>query len=150
MTTSTGVTWEPAGVTYGRYWNIEMWYGRYEELCSIGYDPYTLRWAVAPRYPTGGTGSTAPGSGPSYPEANCVTVSPAGTWSRSTSSGKSTVFNAGVNISGLVGFDMKLTANYGTTSNAERIVYYRVTRSSIKLCGNNDTPATAGIVIEKP
>lgn len=83
------------------------------------------------------------GRRPSY--GHCAAVPAGSTWRRYRSDGSPYRLSGGVSAGGMVGFDLAVEKQYGTSTHT--LVYAVTGRKS--MCGNNSVPSTASVVIER-
>ena len=76
------------------------------------------------------------------PAANFCTSIAKGTWARSLTTGDKFKASGGVKTSSVLGISLKINANYGSSSNKERILYYRPSKT-VTICGDTDYPSMA-------
>ena len=134
----SGFGWiPPAGNGYRRY-SVELNYGRYETERTNCLGNKTTYVKYKARYETGGTGLGQLDSKPTY--THCTTVA-LGEWYREESNGSKYNHGAGVEFSGVVGFDLGVEGQYGI---AKRLSYF-ITGSK-KMCGSNRDPSLASNV----
>ena len=90
---------------------------------------------------TGGT-DTCTATAPNWtPYANVAS----GDWHRTRTDGKDYYLEGGVKIKDVIGIDLSSQRAYASSHK----MIYNVSGSAKKMCGNNNTPATAGKVQEK-
>lgn len=78
---------------------------------------------------------------------NCVSVSSGVIWKRIVDDGRPYQLSYGVNLSAVFyGVDLAVEKNYGPS---HHVLKYRVVGAGHRMCGSNDTPATASIVMER-
>lgn len=132
--TTTGVSFTWPEASSDRYFDAQIQYGKFETLCQGVH----TAWWFRPRFPTGGYRERLISYNPSW--TNCAPVS-AGLWSRTSTSGNHWNLSTAVDASGVIGIDLSLDTNYGST----RVLYIHNTASR-HVCGNNNVPALAGRV----
>ncbi|MDK1472964.1 hypothetical protein QNO07_05890 [Streptomyces sp. 549] len=67
-----------------------------------------------------------------------------GTWSRTSSSGKSYSLSTGVKIQKIIGIDLSTSRNYASNSK----LTYSLSKSTRMLCGNNEKPGQASKIAQ--
>ncbi|HYH12998.1 MAG TPA: hypothetical protein VD789_11635, partial [Thermomicrobiales bacterium] len=111
-----------------------------KECYGSGYlEPPKFIWR--PYSETGGTSSNTGLTRPSW--SNCAGGDP-GVWKRDRSDGRAYSYGASVKMTNLIGIDLSINRNYSTN---QRLKYDLDMRR--RLCGNNDTPGTAGKVMAR-
>ncbi|HLL36292.1 MAG TPA: hypothetical protein VK545_20965 [Streptomyces sp.] len=117
-------------VEYGKY--------RYTSGGCGGSGTYST-WQ--PRKETGGT-DTCTATAPNWTQ--CANVA-SGDWYRTRTDGKDYYLEGGVKIKDVIGIDLSSQRAYASSHK----MIYNVSGSAKNMCGNNNTPATAGKVQEK-
>ncbi|MDK1473838.1 hypothetical protein QNO07_10465 [Streptomyces sp. 549] len=117
-------------------------YGLYSHMNKDGIELYRT-WR--PIVETGVTGEATLSSRPTWNKkaAHCGTL-PTGSWSRTSSSGKSYSLAGGVKIKKVIGIDLSTNRNYASNSK----LTYNLSSSTRKLCGNNEKPGLAGKIAQ--
>jgi hypothetical protein len=144
VSTTWGTDWGYSGYPTG--YKVTVRYGKYrwQECYSTGNCWYDYEWR--PMYPAGGTSHYSA----TYPGWNydCQRVSNNSTWKRDSSSGYSYTLSTGVDISGIIGFDLGVKRAYESAAG----YHYRIKDGSPKkMCSNMDgvAPAYAPKVVER-
>lgn len=119
----------------GRYFKIRTEQGKYKKVCYIvsgGSKSYShTKYEVRTIRLTGGTDQATSGFEPAW--KYCENIA-AGTWRRVSSSGKAYTHSYGLDISGIVGFDVTSKSQYDTSN---ELRYHQAT-NRYRGCGNND------------
>lgn len=132
---SWGFTW--AESSKSRSYRKGVKYSQYRYAC--------IRSSWVEWRPTADSGETGTNVGITRPNwGNCRAQSK-GVFRRDTEDGHAYKYNAGVKFKDVIGIDLGVTRQY---SNTQSIVY-RLDKANRMMCGNNDTPATAGKVMAK-
>ncbi len=135
MNDSVGAEWNYSG-NY-RIYRAGVQYGKYgHRWCGASYYEYQAR-AIGPT----GTFDSLATTNKLF--THCDTQG-AGTWSRETKTGTSYTLTTGVELSSLIGVDLKSSSTWTTT----HTLYYKFTQTG-HLCGSDALPATASQVNAK-
>lgn len=129
-----GMSWLES--TSQRAHNVQVRYHHYSN--DVGASTWDT---FEPEVETGGTQTTTV-TRPNYTQ--CAPVS-TGTWYRESSTGNSLNLSTGVKAVGAIGIDLSMESNYST----KRKIQYKVNDNGRQVCGNDNVPSQASIVMLK-
>jgi hypothetical protein len=142
-TKNTSDSWgqDFAASANNRSYRISVNYGLYSCVNVVT----NYRWhKVAPRYQTGGTGTHFIDAADRPDWNNCDNVAK-GNWWRGREDGGNYSLGYGVKIAEAIGFN--LYSEHGYSSGTR--LYFGVTKTNKKMCGNDNVPARASKLIER-